>query len=58
MDVGKGQPEFLRVAPANRGPFNGKRVNFILRKDPTLKLRSDWDDAGTRDTTAPGGEVS
>jgi hypothetical protein len=53
--VGKGQPEFLRVAPANRGPSNGKRVNFILRKDPTCELSSDRDDDGTRDTTAPGG---
>jgi len=58
LDVSKGQPVFLRAAPANRGAFDGKRVNFILRKDPTQKLRSNWNDDGTRDTTAPGGEVS
>ena len=56
--AGKSQSEFLRVAPANRGPFNGNRVNVILQKDPTLELRSDWDEAGTHDTTTPGGEVS
>jgi hypothetical protein len=58
VDVGKGQPKFLGVAPANRGAFDGKRLNFILRKDPTQKLRSNWNGDGTRDTTAPGGEVS
>ena len=56
--VGKGQSEFLRVAPANRGPFDGNRVNVIMRKDPTHELRSDWDEDRTRDTTTPGGEVA
>ena len=56
--VGKGQSEFLRMAPANRGPFNGNRVNVVLRKDPTHKLRSDWNEDLTRDTTTPGGEVA
>ena len=58
VDVGKGQPKFLGVPPANRGAFDGKRVTFILRKDRTQKLRSNWHDDRTRDTTAPGGEVS
>ncbi|MCX5728516.1 MAG: hypothetical protein NTZ28_06725, partial [Nitrospirae bacterium] len=47
VDVGKGQPKFLGVPPANRGVFDGKRVTFILRKDPTQKLRSNWNGDGT-----------
>ena len=42
--MGKGQSEFLRMAPANCGPFNCNRVNVILRKDPTHELRSDWEE--------------
>ena len=58
LDMGKGQSEFLRVAPANRRSFDGNRVNIILRKDPTDELRSDWDEDRTPDTTASGGKVS
>ena len=53
----KASPNSARGS-ANRGAFDGKGVNFILRKDPTQKLRSNWNDDGTRDTTAPGREVS
>jgi hypothetical protein len=56
--LGEGKAKFHGSAPANCCTFDDERVAFTLWKDATLEFYSNRNRNGTRDATAPGGEVS
>lgn len=55
---GEGKAKFQGANPANCCAFDDERVAFILWEDATLQFGSDGNCNGTRDATAPKGEVS